>query len=506
MQAAPSLGQTISVRSVLADAEIFGSADLAIRGCVADSRRVSPGDLFVALQGTRSDGHNFIADAVARGAAGVVAQQPIADAGVPVCIVPDTGEAFGRICQALAGNPSRQLKVVGVTGTNGKTTTSWLIASILATAGHPTGVLGTLGYFDGSAWNTAPWTTPPADELARWLGRMAAHGCSHAVMEVSSHALAQARVAGVDFDAACVTNVHRDHLDYHRTMLGYRLAKAKLFRHLKPEGIAVINADDGLAASYLNQLDGPVLTVGINAPAEITAMSLEQHRSEQTFLLVAGSEAIPVRTAMIGTHHIYNCLVAAAVGLAYQIDLPTIVRGLEEVKMIPGRLQRIECGQPFGVFVDYAHTPDALAAVLRTLRGVTAGRLICVFGAGGERDQKKRPLMAREVEDGADLAIVTTDNPRSEDPAAIVADLMSGFERPGAVRRVDDRAEAIGLALTAARPGDCVLIAGKGHEDYQIIGQRRLSFDDAEFARLLLYRMAERARDDIFPPGNANAA
>ena len=496
MQAAPSLGQTISVRSLLAEAEIFGAADLAIRGCVADSRRVCPGDVFVALRGTRHDGHAFIAEAIARGAAAVVADGPVAEAGVPVCIVPDTGEAFGRICQALAGDPSRQLKVIGVTGTNGKTTTAWLIAGILAAAGHQSGLLGTLGYFDGTAWDAAPWTTPPADELARWLGRMAAHGCSHAVMEVSSHALAQGRVAGINFDAACVTNVRRDHLDYHRSMLGYRLAKSKLFRHLKPEGLAVINADDATAASYLNQLDGPVLTVGINAAAEITAVSLEQHRSEQIFLLVAGSEAIPVRTAMIGTHHIYNCLVAAAVGLAYQIDLPTIVRGLEDVKMIPGRLQRIECGQPFGVFVDYAHTPDALAAALQTLRGVTAGRLICVFGAGGDRDRQKRPLMAREVEAHADMVVVTTDNPRGEDPGAIVADLMGGFERPAAIRRVDDRAEAIGVSLEAARPGDCVLIAGKGHEDYQIIGDQRLAFDDVEFTRLLLYRMAERYTND----------
>ncbi len=224
-----------------------------------------------------------------------------------------------------------------------------------------------------------------------------------------------------------MTNVTHDHLDYHASLRNYRLAKAKLFDHLADEGFAVLNADDPGSAGYLRQLDGPVLTVGIEAAAEITATPVEQCLSEQTFLLTAGSETVPVRTQMIGTHHIYNCLAAAAVGLAYGIELTTVVRGLESVGHVPGRLERIECGQPFGVFVDFAHTPDALTGVLKTLRQVTAGRLICVFGAGGERDRQKRPLMGRAVEQGADVAILTNDNPRHEDPQAIFRDVLDGF-------------------------------------------------------------------------------
>jgi len=246
-------------------------------------------------------------------------------------------------------------------------------------------------------------------------------------MEVSSHALDQSRVAGAKFDAVCVTNVAHDHLDYHASLQDYRQAKAKLFDHLAEEGFAVLNADDPGSAEYWRRLEGPALTVGIDQAAEITAVPVEQCPSEQTFLLSAGSETVPVRTRMIGRHHIYNCLTAAAVGLAYGIELTDVARGLEFVGHVPGRLERIECGQPFSVFVDYAHTPDALRTVLKTLREVTAGRLICVFGAGGGRDRQKRPGMGRAVERRADLAILTNDNPRREDPQAIFRDILGGF-------------------------------------------------------------------------------
>ena len=497
MHAGSCLTHTISLRKVLSQAEFVGADDIWAAGCVCNSQRVKPGEVFVALKGSAHDGHQFVAEAAARGAAGIVVQDPVPPLGVPVCIVPDSGEAFGRICQALAGDPSRFLKTIGVTGTNGKTTTSLLIASVLAAGGHQAGIMGTLGCCDGTDWWETSWTTPPADVLARNLARMLSNGCTHAVMEVSSHALEQSRVAGISFDAACVTNVHRDHLDYHRTMLGYRLSKSKLFRHLAGEGFAVINADDPTAAGYLNQIDGPVLTVGIRSSAEITGVMVEQFSSEQTFLLTAGSETIPVRTKMIGMHHVYNCLVAAAVGLAYGIDLRLVVRGLEAVEGVPGRLQRVECGQPFSVFVDFAHTPDALSAVLQTLRDVTRGRLICVFGAGGDRDRQKRPEMAREVEAYADMAVITSDNPRSEDPREIAADLASGLRRPQQVKVILDRAEAIARALAEANSGDCVLIAGKGHETQQIIGEQSIPFDDREVARRWLYQHADEIEMDV---------
>jgi len=309
------------------------------------------------------------------------------------------------------------------------------------------------------------------------------------VMEVSSHALAQKRIAGIVLDAACVTNVRRDHLDYHRSILDYRSTKSQLLKHLSGEGFAVINADDPTSACYLSEIGSPVLTIGMRSAAEITGTMVERHISEQTFLLTAGSETVPVRTKMIGKHHVYNCLTAAAVGLAYGVDLATVARGLEAVERIPGRLQRLECGQPFAVFVDYAHTPDALTGSLRALRAVVPGRLICVFGAGGDRDKQKRPLMASAVEADADLAVVTTDNPRTEDPRVILDDLVGGFSRRAEVEVVPDRAEAIYWALSQARPGDCVLIAGKGHESHQIIGHERIPFDDCEVAREWLYQV-----------------
>ena len=271
----------------------------------------------------------------------------------------------------------------------------------------------------------------------------------------------------------------------------YRLAKSKLLDYLAPEGFAVVNADDAIAVGYLRHFHGPALTIGIHKPAEITAAPVEQFPSEQTFLLTAGSETVPVRTRMIGTHHIYNCLTAAAVGLTYGLDLTTVVRGLEAVDYVPGRLQRIECGQPFSVFIDYAHTPDALAGSLQALRNVISGRLICVFGAGGDRDRQKRPLMGRAAEKLADCAVLTSDNPRHEDPAG---NRRTRFSKASSDRRppqvIIDRTEAIHWALAQAQPGDCVLIAGKGHEDYQIVGDERIALDDRQIAEEWLYTRA----------------
>jgi UDP-N-acetylmuramoyl-L-alanyl-D-glutamate--2,6-diaminopimelate ligase len=491
MQVCPDLGRLVSLRGLLPEAEIIGSNDVSISGCTCDSRQVRPDELFVALQGSRHDGHDFAAEAVERGCAAVLAQRPMPELAAPTCVVPDTRQTFARLCQILAGNPSRSLKLIGITGTNGKTTTSCLIAGVLSAAGHRIGLLGTLGYLDGRIVEDSTHTTPPPERLAPLLSRMVANGCTHAIMEVSSHALDQSRVAGLEFDAVCVTNVTHDHLDYHATLGDYHRTKAKIFDYLGVEGFAVLNADDAGSAAFLCHHAGPALTIGIDSPAEITALPVEQFPSEQTFLLTAGSETVPVRTQMIGRHHIYNCLMATAVGLTYGIELTTIVRGLESVSHVPGRLERIECGQPFSVFVDFAHTPDALANVLETLRQVTSGRLICVFGAGGERDAQKRPLMGRAVEQAANVAILTADNPRHEDPSAIFRDVLAGVVNRHAVQLIPDRTAAIHRALALAEPGDCVLIAGKGHETYQIIGDQRLPHDDTAVAREWLYREVE---------------
>ena len=394
MQAPINPLQEVSLRRLLPFGRFAapgGLADVWVGSCACDSRLVRAGGAFVALCGSSCDGHDYIPQAVRRGAAVVVVERPVAPCGVPQYVVPNSAAAFGVLSQALAGNPATGMKVIGVTGTNGKTTTCMLIARILKVAGYKTALSSTLGTFDGEDYAETEWTTPPAGHLAAWLKRSSDNDCSHAVIEMSSHGLAQDRVAGVSLDVACVTNVRRDHLDYHGTVEDYRAAKAKLFDGLRSEGVAVLNRDDSGSAFCLNHLNGPVLTVGMNGPAEVTGVLVEQFVSEQTFFMTAGSDTIPVRTHMIGAHHVYNCLTASAVGLALDLDLPTIVSAIESIDFIPGRLERIERGQLFGVFVDFAHTPDALTTSLRTLRGVTQGRLICVFGAGGDRDRGKTP-------------------------------------------------------------------------------------------------------------------
>jgi UDP-N-acetylmuramoyl-L-alanyl-D-glutamate--2,6-diaminopimelate ligase len=496
----------VSLKRLCPAARFYGAADIEVNSVAADSRAVEPGDLFAALVGNNTDGHDHVGKALAGGAAAVLAERFVPTDGRPLCVVPDARVTFACLCQALADHPSRRLKVIGVTGTNGKTSTSWLIRGVLEAAGFRTGLLGTLEYSDGETAEAADLTTPPAPILAHWLGRMESAGCSHAVIEVSSHALAQARIEGIELNAACVTNVRRDHLDFHNTLANYRRAKSQIFKHLAADGFAVLNADDAIAAGFTELVSGPTLTVGMNSPAEVTAQMIERCRSEQTFLLSAGSETVPVRTRMIGDHHVANCLIAAAVGLVYGIDLADIARGLEQVEQIPGRMERLECGQPFGVFVDYAHTPDALEMSLNTLREVTEGRLICVFGAGGQRDRDKRPLMGRVVETAADLPIVTDDNPRREDPVRIRREIVRGFKWPSGARVIADRAEAIAFALSQAEAGDCVLIAGKGHEEYQLVGSRRQWFDDRHVARQWIYDNAFSTDMLVKPWQRARAA
>ncbi len=476
-----------SLRELLPEARFLGACDIRVSSCCGDSRHCHPGDLFVALPGSTDDGHRYVADAASRGATALLLGREAPDCKLPTCIVSDVTLAYGKICQALAGNPARQLKMIGLTGTNGKTTTSLLVASILNAAGMSAGLIGTLGNFDGAEFGPAKLTTPTAPELAQWLARMCANGCTHAVVEISSHAISQSRAAGISFDVIGISNVRHDHLDYHGTLAEYRRTKRRALNYLTPEGIAVLNADDAVCAEFLSEHSGPALSIAIDGPGEITATPVEQFINEQTFLLSAGDETVPVRTQLIGRHNIYNCLLAAATGISYGIDLATIAYGIEKLDKVPGRLERIECGQPFSVFVDYAHTAEALAVTLDTLRPLARGRLVCVFGAGGNRDQQKRPTMGKAVENRADVTYLTSDNPRHEEPEQIAREVLSGFANPSEVRVVLDRAEAIARALDDAQEGDCVLIAGKGHEDYQVVGDKRLYFDDRAFARQWLY-------------------
>lgn len=481
------LTRSVSLRKLCPGAKFFGADDIIVSSVAADSREVVVGDLFAALPGSRTDGHHHIDEAVRRGATAVLAERFVPTDGRPLCVVSDTRVAFARIAQALVDDPSRRLKVIGITGTNGKTSTSWLIRGILESAGVATGMIGTIELSDGQWSSPSPETTPSAAVLAQWLSRMETVGCSHAVIEISSEALSQGRIEGIELHAACVANVRQNHLDKHNTLANYRAAKAKIFNHMAADAFAVLNADDPVAASFVDAVPGPVLTVGMHEMAEVSAEVIERSISEQTFLLTAGNDTVAVRTRIIGDHHVSNCLMAAAVGLVSGIELAEISRGLERVEKIPGRMERIECGQSFGVFVDYARTPDALAAVLDTLREVTSGRLICVFGAEGEEDRSPRPLMAGEVERRADLAVLTQTNPRCEPPNRILRDVLRGFERPAMVEVIPDRTDAIAWALSQAEAGDCVLIAGRGHEEHQLVGNRRLAIDDRYLARKWLY-------------------
>lgn len=477
----------VRLRDILRAGQFFGGDDVRVTSLCGDSRKCRPGDVFVAILGPNEDGHDHAFDAVARGAAAVVAERML-PVRVPVCLVDDTREAYGRLCQTLAGNPSQKLQTIGVTGSHGKTVTSLLIASVLEAARGQVGVTTTLGYSDGFETVAASRTTPQPPELAEWLARMVANDCSQAVVEVCSQSLAQRRLSGVEFDAAVLTNVRAEHLDFHGSVVNYRRAKGRLFEHLKPHGFAVLNADDPASRPFLSQLDCPVMTYSLKSDAELTAEVLERHPSEQTFLLSAGHESIPVCTRRIGDAHVSYCLAAAAVGLVLGIDLPTIVRGLENVDRVPGRMERLECGQGFGVFVDGARSSDALSATLRTLRQSTRGRVLCVFGAPGQESPEDRPLLGRAAEKHAHLSIVTNVDSHDEEPLQIAHDILDGMDRPERAQVIPSRHHAIDWALNQAKPGDCVLIAGRGH-DTCVVGNRVLS-REAELVRSRLYAKA----------------
>lgn len=479
----------VSLRSVLPEAQFPSRHDVFVRSCSSDPDRCRPGDVFIAQTTANADGHEWADIAVSRGVAAIVAER-LVSASVPVVQVEDSREALGEVCQALAGYPSHSMTTIGVTGTSGKTVTSMLIASMLEAAGRTVGVTSSVGYSDSLEQSPAKVTTPRAPVLANWMGRMVTAGCTEAVIEVSSRALAERRIAGVAFDAAVLTNLSREHIGQHGSAENYKAAKRRLLTMLKPGGVAVLNADDHGSREFIRSLDVPCLTFGLYGEAEISATVVERHKSEQTFLLFAGHESVPVRTHMIGDHHVSNCLAATAVGLTLGIDLATIARGLEAVTHVPGRMERIECGQEFGVFVDSACTPEALAQSLKTVRQVTPGRVICLFGCPGEREQETRPLLGRVAERCSDLPIITSNNPGNEEPLRIAHAVLDGFQKPGKAHVLPNRTAAIRWALSQARPGDSLLIAGKGARCGERVGRRRMKHDDREIACHWLYEQA----------------
>lgn len=462
--------------------EIRGPGDVSVEGVSQDSRSVQAGDLFLAWRGTESDAHDYVSEAAAAGAAAAVVERFVPEVELPQLRVSDGRLAAALAADAVLGSPWEELFTVGVTGTNGKTTTTLLARHVLGGLG-PAASLGTLGLVDPDGEvrpGTEGLTTPGPVRLAEWLADLVGSGVRSVSMEASSHALEQRRLDGVRFDAGVFTNLSREHLDYHGSWEEYRGAKARLTELLKPDGVTVVNADEpewrGLPESGRRRL-----TFGLEGEGDLRGDAVEPHAAGIRFRMSLGEEEEDVDLPLLGRFNVENALAAAGAAVAADLSLPEIAERLATVPQVPGRLERV-VAEPFPVVIDFAHTPDALENVLRALRPLVAGRLIVVFGAGGDRDRSKRPEMGRVVSRMADLAVVTSDNPRTEDPEAIVDEILSGVGE-GEHLRIVDRREAIRRALERAAPGDLVLLAGKGHERYQVVGTEKRPFDERVVVR-----------------------
>jgi UDP-N-acetylmuramoyl-L-alanyl-D-glutamate--2,6-diaminopimelate ligase len=475
---------------------VEGDARVRVRGVKHDSRRVEPGDLFAALPGLH-DGARYAQDAIARGAVAVLAERPLAVA-VPVLVVENALLALSRVATLLYDDPTRELSVVGITGTNGKTTTAYLLEAILHAAGKKPAVIGTVNFRSPAGVLPATHTTPMADDLMRLSQWVVKSGATHLVLEVSSHGLAMHRVDGVHFRVAAFTNLTQDHLDFHGDLVNYGASKRRLFTDLSPD-VSVLNIDDPAGFALVTLVSGQVLRCSKHAAAEaeLRALVWSSDRKGTRARLATPQGECELTSPLSGEHNLENLLIAFGCGLALGLPNGVISHALASAQGAPGRLERIEHSGDVLVFVDYAHTPDALIRVLETVRKTTQNRLIVVFGCGGDRDAGKRPLMGRAGADRADVVVLTSDNPRSEDPASILAQVEGGVQQSDLPRLEhdalrdsprgycvqSDRRAAIRLALHAARVGDTVLIAGKGHEKFQIVGEKHLPFDDCVEAR-----------------------
>lgn len=489
------------LRDLLPPQEILhvcGSLDIPVRRLVTDSREVEPGALFICLPGyrteggeTRADRHEFISPALERGAVALVVEREVSVRGdVTVVRVPDCWSAAARAACRFYEHPSRELLAIGVTGTSGKTSTTYFLQSILEAAGHTVARIGTVEYRIGRHVRVAGQTTPEAPILQSLLRDAVDRGCGAAVLEVSSHALALRRVEGTAFDIAVFTNLGHDHLNFHADMEDYARAKARLFEMLgegKPGATAIVNADDPAGERMLRASRARVLTFAVNEHADVRARDVEMDLRTVSFTATTPRGQARVSLRHLGAYSVYNALAALTAAEALGIELEVAATALGAAPAVPGRFELVEAGQDFVVVVDYAHKPDALARLLESARRLNPRRLITVVGCGGDRDRRKRPAMGRIAVEQSDYVVITSDNPRTEDPRAIIADILEG------VRSVDphnerhevevDRARAIRLAVGMAESGDLVIIAGKGHETYQLIGGRRLDFDDRLHAR-----------------------
>ncbi len=479
-------------RKIGCDTMPSGGWDVDIKGLAYDSRQVKPGSLFVAIAGRRHDGSAFIDEALNRGAVAVIGEQALALRHVPYLCVPDARIALADIACAYFENPSARLDVFGITGTNGKTTTAYMIRAILAAAERRPGLITTVCYEIGERIIPANRTTPEAPDLQGMLQKMERAGCDGVVMEVSSHALDQHRVRGIDFDVAVYTNLSRDHLDYHGTMDAYFDAKRRLFHTLGQGGkqaLAVINADDPWGRKLIAEVvhgSASLITYGTAPGADVAAEDIRLDADGSRCTVKSPWGSFPLHLRSLGRFNISNALAAVAACGARGMAPDRMAPALEHMRNVPGRLQSVADGHPFNVFVDYAHTEDALSNVLEIVREITSGRILLVFGCGGDRDRSKRPAMGAVADQCADYTFITSDNPRREDAAAIAREIATGFKDASRYVVCLNRAEAIRDAITLAGVGDAVLIAGKGHENYQEFGHTVIPFDDADVARRLL--------------------
>ncbi len=469
--------------------QVIGTLDRTVESIAYDSRRVQRNGLFVALRGEKADGHEFIGQAIEKGASVIVAEREQRNPRVTCLVVESTRTALSDLSAAFYGHPARRLKLTAVTGTNGKTTTTFLIKHICERAGLRCGLIGTVRYEIGERILPAIRTTPQSLDLQELLAQIANAGCKAAAMEVSSHALAQDRVRGLEWNVAVFTNLTQDHLDFHKSMESYFDSKTKLFTQLgnqkkKRKPVAIVNIDDRYGEQLLDKIDKrvTVVTYGMGMRADFRASNYRVEFGGTSYQLDARGKSYLVRLPLIGRFNVANSVAALAAANALGIGLREAVFSLGKSPQVPGRLELVPAKRQYQVFVDYAHTPDALGNVLKTLRELEPHRLIVVFGCGGDRDRQKRPLMAEIADRHADYSIVTSDNPRKEDPSAIVAEIEKGF-RSTRYEKIVDRTEAIGRAVALAEPRDIVLIAGKGHENYQEFADYTIPFDDIQVAR-----------------------
>ncbi len=472
---------------VLPDAVVAGETEaVEVTGITDDSREAEPGVLFVAVKGEHTDGNDHISEAVKRGAVAVISEKKVTEQQVVGIQVPDAVDALARVSAHFFAYPFKEMTLVGITGTNGKTTTSLLVQSILKESGRPAGLIGTLRYEIGEESCQAVNTTPNSLRLQSLLHRMVEKKMKACVMEVSSHALALGRVRECRFDARVFTNLTRDHLDFHASMEEYYEAKAKLFQEefAKSGGVSVVNADDPWGERLVRECSGPVMTFGIQKEADFRAVEPENTIDGLVFRIQTPEGEMEISSPLVGVYNIYNILSAVAVGFTLGISIDDIRKGISSVSGIPGRFEKI-AGPGFTVVVDYAHTVDALEKLLQNARQLCDGRLITIFGCGGDRDRGKRPMMGRVAVELSDRVIVTSDNPRTEDPERITDEILAGIKEPGQVpvEVIQDRRLAIQTGMKEALEGDMVVVAGKGHEDYQILGEKRIHFDDREEVR-----------------------